>query len=125
MSTKRAQSNSHSVWQDVKSQVEMKIMAGEFLPGERVPSVRKLAEDLGVSQATTQKVLYALSHEGVIEAKRGVGFFVNPYIREKLISDKKRELEKIVISAVEEAALINVDLVSMVEKYITMKAGQK
>ena len=125
MSTKRARSSSQSVWENVKAKVELKIMSGEFLPGERIPSVRKLAEDLGVSQATTQKVLYALSHDGVIEAKRGVGFFVNPYVREKLISDRKRELEKIVISAVEEAALINVDLVSMVETCIKMKAEQR
>lgn len=114
-----------NVWQDVKSRIELKIMSGELRPGERIPSIRKIAEGYSVSQSTAQKVLNALWSEGVIDSKRGVGFFVNPYVREQLIAERKRDLEKKVIGVVEEAALINVDVVSMIEKCVEMKAGKK
>lgn len=114
-----------NVWQDVKSDIELKILTGAFAPGERIPSIRKIADDYGVGQTTAQKVLKTLWHEGIIEPRRGVGFFVRPYIREQLIASRKKILEKKVISAVEEAALINMDLLSIVEKYVKMKNEQK
>lgn len=114
---------SSDVWQDVKNDIERKILSGTFAPGERIPSTRKIAEEYGVGQSTAQKVLNALEADGIIEPKRGVGFFVKPYIREKLFSAKKQSLEMTIIEALEEAELLNVDLVSMVERYQNMKRG--
>ena len=116
---------SPNVWQDVKSDIELKILTGAFAPGERIPSIRKIADDYGVGQTTAQKVLKTLWHEGIIEPHRGIGFFVKPYIREQLIASRRKILEKKIISAVEEAALIDMDLLPMVEKYANMKNGQK
>lgn len=110
-----------NVWEDVKSDIELKILCGAYAPGERIPSIRKIAETYGVGQTTAQKVLTVLWQEGVIESKRGVGFFVKPYIREQLIARRRKSLEKRIINAVEEATLINVDLLSMVAKYTDMK----
>ena len=118
-------SQSPNVWQDVKKDIEYKILTGVFIAGERIPPIRKIAKDYSISQCTAQKILNTLYQEGIIESKRGVGFFVKPYIREKLLSEHKRNLEKIVINAVEEAALIGVDLMSMVEKYIKIKSDNK
>lgn len=114
-----------NLWLDVKSDIELRILRGEFSAGERVPSVRKIADDYGVGQSTAQKVLKTLWAEGIIEPQRGIGFFVKPYIREQLAASRKKILEKRIIGAVEEADLINMDLLSMVEKYVNMKKEQK
>lgn len=116
---------SPNIWKDVKYDIETKILSGFFAPGERIPSIRKIADDYGVGQTTAQKVLNVLWQEGIIEPRRGVGFFVKPYIREQLITERKKELERKLISVVEEASMINVDLFPMLEKYIQMKNGQK
>lgn len=114
-------SQSPNVWQDVKTDIEHKILMGDFIAGERIPPIRKIAKDYGICQSTAQKVLNTLWQEGIIEPKRGVGFFVKPYIREKLLAEHKIRLEKTMIDAVEEAALVGVDLISMVEKYTEIK----
>lgn len=45
-------------------------------PGSRLPSTRSLVADYQVSPVTVQKALHALSREGVIESRPGVGTFV-------------------------------------------------
>ena len=118
-------SQSPIVWQDVKADIELKILTGVYAAGERIPPIRKIAKDYNIGQTTAQKVLNVLYQEGIIEPKRGVGFFVKPYIREQLIAERKQHLERMVISAVDEAALINADLISMVEKYTEIKQRDK
>lgn len=99
-----------NIWLDVKSDIELKILTGAYVAGERIPSIRKLAVDYGVGQSTVQKVLNVLWYEGVIEPKRGVGFFVKPYIREQLISKRRITIEKQIKNILEEALLINMDV---------------
>lgn len=115
------QNSSLNIWTDIKSDIEMKILSGSFAPGERIPSVRKLSADYGIGQTTAQKILKALWQEGIIEPRRGVGFFVKPYIREQLITSRKKILEKKMISALEEASLINMDMLPIIEKYFSMR----
>ena len=110
-------SQTSNVWKGVKRDIELKILNGTFVAGERIPSVRKIAEDYDVGQTTAQKILNALCQEGIIESRRGVGYFVVPYIREQLISERKKSLERKVLSAVEEAEHVNVDLISMITEF--------
>lgn len=51
------------------------LAAGEA-PGTRLPSVRMLMRELGVSPVTVQHALDRLTREGVIEARPGLGTFV-------------------------------------------------
>lgn len=109
------------VWRDVKHDIEMKIISGAFAAGERIPSTRRIAEYYSVGLSTVQKVLNALESDGIIEPQRGIGYFVKPYIREKLIASKKQALEIAIVNALSEAEILNVDLVAIVEKYKKMK----
>lgn len=112
---------SYNKWQDVKEDIEYKILAGVFTAGERIPPTRKIAKDYNIGQSTAQKVLNKLCQEGVIESKRGIGYFVKPYTKEQILTDRKRNLEKTVLNAVREAELINVDLLPMIEKMYKYK----
>jgi GntR family transcriptional regulator len=116
---------SPNVWSEVKSDIELKILTGEYQAGERLPSIRKLAKDYGVGQSTAIKVLNSLLQEEIIETRRGVGHFVKPYIREKLIAERKRKLEATIQDACEEAVLIGVDLKEMVEQYFEIVQTMK
>src|SRR5579871_3827543 len=44
--------------------------------GARLPSVRRLAEELAVSKSTVVEAYDRLLAEGAVEARRGSGFFV-------------------------------------------------
>lgn len=50
-----------------------KIEAGDLRPGDRVPSVRNLAAEYGVSAVTADKALSALRSEGLLVGSPGVG----------------------------------------------------
>jgi DNA-binding transcriptional regulator YhcF (GntR family) len=56
--------------------IEYGITCGELLPGARLPSVRELAEELGVAPMTVSQVYRELRDGGLIEARAGLGTFV-------------------------------------------------
>src|ERR1700733_10947147 len=51
------------------------ILAGSFSPGERLPSSRDLAEQLGVSRTVALAAYDQLLAEGFVEGHRGSGTF--------------------------------------------------
>jgi creatinine amidohydrolase len=57
--------------------IEYGIACGELLPGARLPSVRELADDLGVAPMTVSQVYRELKDGGLIEARAGLGTFVS------------------------------------------------
>ena len=96
-------------WQSVKNDLELKIIRGEYKAGERIPPVRKIAEIYDIGTSTATKTLSQLCEDGTIYQRRGVGCFVKPYVREKLIAKHKRQLEKIILNAFDYADMIGVD----------------
>jgi len=54
------------------------ILSGKLAPGERVPTIDKLAEDFGVARVTARQALSVLIEEGRIMAQQGRGTFVVP-----------------------------------------------
>lgn len=102
---------------DIKNDIELKIIAGRFAVGEQMPSIRRIAEAYNVGLSTAQKVLRELLTEGVIEAEHGKGFYVKPFIREKLAASRKKIMEKHMADIIHEADIIGFDLVAMIEHY--------
>jgi GntR family uxuAB operon transcriptional repressor len=52
------------------------IEAGEFRPGDRLPTERDLARQLGVSRVPVREALVAMELMGAVEAKVGDGWYV-------------------------------------------------
>ena len=57
------------------------ILAGGFLPGERLPASRVLARDLGLSRTTIIDVFDRLVAEGLLQSRTGSGTFVSPVLQ--------------------------------------------
>ncbi|MDH4145367.1 MAG: GntR family transcriptional regulator [Acidimicrobiia bacterium] len=57
--------------------VGRRIAAGEFGPGDQLPSEHELADQLGVSRATIRIALAALARRGLLVSRQGVGTFVS------------------------------------------------
>src|SRR5437764_7836550 len=54
------------------------IATGRLKVGNRLPTVRQLAVDLGINANTVAKVYSELERSGVLATQRGVGTFVRP-----------------------------------------------
>ena len=60
------------------------ITSGHFKPGEKLPSERDMALELGVSRQSIREAIYRAKIEGLIEVKQGGGTFVISSIKENL-----------------------------------------
>jgi phosphoribosylformylglycinamidine cyclo-ligase len=64
------------VFQQIVDRVHFNISAGESLPGERLPSIRALATELGVAPNTVSKAYRQLEFRGLISAHDRSGYSV-------------------------------------------------
>ena len=59
----------------VSAALRERVEAGEWLPGEQLPTMREIAEQYGVSLATARKAVSVLAEEGLVTVTPGWGPF--------------------------------------------------
>lgn len=64
------------VYQQIMAQIRGAILAGQWLPGDKVPSVRDLAAQARVNPNTMQRALTELEREGLLVCCGTMGRFV-------------------------------------------------
>lgn len=78
------------IYTQLVEQLTMRIVTTEYIPGQRLQSVRELAMEAGVNPNTMQRALAELEREGLVFSLRTSGRFVTEDI--KMIEDAKKEL---------------------------------
>jgi GntR family transcriptional regulator len=68
--------DSTPMYSQIIAQVIAKVMAGDWPPGQALPSIRELASDSKVSVITVKRAYLELEHAGVIVTRQGKGSFV-------------------------------------------------
>src|SRR5918912_2434064 len=81
-------------------QVKHSIETGALRPGEQLPGIRPLAEQLVINPNTVAKAYRELEHEGVIELRHGTGAFVSGTARVKKMTDRLRAGQAVVADAI-------------------------
>ncbi len=69
------------IYVQLRNQIVLGIGRGELQLGEGLPTVRQLAQDVGVNAMTVNKAYTALKKEGYIEIDRRHGARVSPSVR--------------------------------------------
>ena len=64
------------IYLQLMDQVKHAIETGALRPGEQLPGLRKVAEQLVMNPNTVAKAYRELEHEGVIDLRQGTGAFV-------------------------------------------------
>ena len=86
------------------------ILSGKLQGDARIPSVREYGADIGVNPNTMMRVYEKLTDEGIIYNKRGIGYFVSPDARERiLLTQRKDFLEKEVPAICRKLELLGLD----------------
>jgi GntR family transcriptional regulator, hexuronate regulon transcriptional repressor len=69
--------DTRKLYQQVASTIMAAIMAGNYKPGERLPSERDLAVAFKVSRPTIREAMIALEIRGLAESRHGSGIYVS------------------------------------------------
>ena len=77
------------IFQQIADTLSHRILEGQLLAGDRVPSVRDLAEEFEVNRNTLLRTYSLLNDAGIIENRRGVGFFVTDDAVQRIRSNEK------------------------------------
>ena len=65
------------IYMQIRNQIVLGIASGELAPGEKLPTIRALAEQSGVNMMTVSKAYSLLKQEGYITADRRGGTVVS------------------------------------------------
>lgn len=80
------------IWRQIERMIRGKILDGEWRVGERVPSVRELGGELAVNPITVMRAYEGLQQIGIVENRRGIGFFVASDAPEAVREEERRLL---------------------------------
>lgn len=108
-------------WKKIKCDLELKIIRGEYPAGEKVPSVRKVAEIYNVGTSTSQPILEKMAAENTLIMEQGIGYMVNEDSIERLEKEHLERLKNIFEEACEYAYALQVDPVEMVNEIISKR----
>jgi GntR family transcriptional regulator len=89
------------IYLQLMEQVKHGIETGALRPGEQLPAIRPLAEELIINPNTVAKAYRELEHEGVIELRHGAGAFVSRNAGAKKLTDKLRAAQSAVAAMIE------------------------
>lgn len=80
--------SSRPIYLQIVERVSLDIVAGKYLPGDKLPSVRDLAAEAGVNPNTMQKALSELERNGLVHSLRTSGRFIT---EDKTMIEQMRE----------------------------------
>lgn len=89
--------SSRPIYLQIIERVQMDIISGRYQPGDKLPSVRDLAQEAAVNPNTMQKALSELERSGLIYSQRTSGRFITE--DKELIHQMKKELAAAEVSA--------------------------
>ncbi|MFT4685763.1 MAG: DNA-binding transcriptional regulator YhcF (GntR family) [Neolewinella sp.] len=80
------QQTSQGVYRQIANFGIEQVLAGSWNDGEKIPSVRQLAAEVGVNPNTVMHAYDYLKDLNIIETRRGLGFFVSSAGRKAAIA---------------------------------------
>ena len=89
--------SSRPIYLQIIERVQMDIITGRYQPGDKLPSVRDLAQEAAVNPNTMQKALSELERSVLIYSQRTSGRFITE--DKELIHQMKKELAAAEVSA--------------------------
>jgi GntR family transcriptional regulator len=68
---------SQAIYLQIADVVSENVLSGTWKPGDRIPSIRELAETIEVNPNTVVRTYAYLQDQGIIHNQRGIGYFLS------------------------------------------------
>ena len=79
------------IYLQIADRLSEQVLQGALTPDDRMPSVRDVAASMGVNPNTVVRSFDYLQQEEIIYQRRGVGYFVSPDAKERILAEQRRE----------------------------------
>jgi GntR family transcriptional regulator len=80
------------------------VETGALRPGEQLPAIRRVAEDLVMNPNTVVRAYRELEHEGILEVRQGSGAYVSMSVQGR--TKVTRKAQAVIQAAVERVAAL-------------------
>ncbi len=107
------------IYIQIMDEIKHRVIAGTLKSGDKVPSVRDLAEELKVNPNTIVRAYQELEREGLTETRRGMGTFIKE--QGEAQGNKLKEtiglaVSKIFVRKMRDAGINDDDILSLIKK---------
>ncbi|SEN55258.1 GntR family transcriptional regulator [Mesobacillus persicus] len=111
---------SKPIYMQIVDKIISEIAQGKQLPGDKLPSVREMAVQMGVNPNTIQRTYTELERMQIVESRRGQGTFVseNKALMEELGRNMQEEIMENFIRKMEEIGVTRDQLVVLLQSYL-------
>lgn len=82
-------SDNKPIYLQITDSIMDSILSGEYTPDGRIPSVREYAAKIEVNANTVMRSYDWLQQQAIIFNKRGIGFFVLPEARKRILEMRR------------------------------------
>ncbi|RJR26447.1 MAG: GntR family transcriptional regulator [Candidatus Latescibacterota bacterium] len=109
------------MYKQVTDQIKDAIATGALAPETKLPSIREMAAELGISPITIKRAYSDLESEGFVVTRAGLGSFVAGMNRERLREEKAGEIREELRRIVRTAAAFGVPIAEIETMVSEMK----
>lgn len=103
------------IYLQIVSQVRYLIAAGRLQPGEELPPIRVLAEQLTVNPNTVARAYLELEHAGIVTKRHGSGTYVSEMRNSLPQREKSKILARRVDALLTEARQLEIELSEVIK----------
>lgn len=113
------------LWLQLRNRLIYLITSGYYATGDKLPTVREMAVDLGINYNTVSKVYQDIERDGYIVSKRGRGTFAHDGYRKSAdtADNAADSLADVFIQQCRELGVPRADIVGLVEKRLKAAEG--
>jgi GntR family transcriptional regulator len=86
--------NPDPMYKQVTDQIKNAMADGLLKPEEKLPSIREMTRELGISEITVKRAYADLEQEGYIFTRSGLGSFVADVDKKKMKTEKMAEIQQ-------------------------------
>lgn len=97
------------IYVQIAQMIRAQVLAGELAEEDQVMSTTQFATTFRINPATAAKAFAGLVDEGVLYKRRGLGMFVAPGARDRLLAEhRRRYFDEVLAPALAQADLLGI-----------------
>lgn len=105
------------IYQQIADKIKDEVLSGALREDEQVMSTNQYAAYYRINPATAAKGFHQLIDEGILYKRRGIGMFVSPDARERLLKQRRdRFFDEVVAPMVAEARVLGIPIEDVVRR---------